>query len=90
MLSFISLNFSEINRYNEISYIRLQCAIYATKHNYDSIKVPLYDTSLSSDRYAIDYLNNQKQFDTDYVIKYYGTRLNLDNTFNLENSNCFK
>lgn len=75
MLLFIGANAKEVWYYSRVSIERRALVKEAVETKMSEVEVPLFDGDLSPDRYLLSYLNNQKQYDTEYYIRYYGTRL---------------
>ncbi len=72
---FIFFNAREIVDYSRISIERRRLAQEAVQGSLDQIEVPRFGDDLSAKRYFLQYLNDQDEYDLDYYIGYYGTRL---------------
>lgn len=77
MLLFVKSNVREVYHYSRVSIERRNLARSAVQEGQSEVAVPYFDSDLSTDRYLLSYLNDQNQYNTNYYIAYYGTRLVL-------------
>ena len=75
MIMFIAMYGGEIKSFSETTFERRRLVAAAVNQNLSEVIVPRYSESLNKSRYLLSYLNDQKQYDTDYYIYYYGVRM---------------
>lgn len=72
VIMFIAMYGGEIKSFSETTLERRRLVAEAVDLNLSEVIVPRYSESLNRSRYLLSYLNDQKQYDTDYYIYYYG------------------
>ena len=69
---------NEISSYIEVAVERDRLVTEAVAHGDDEVVVPKVPEDLPTQRYMLDYLNGQEQYDTDYYCRYYGVHIIIE------------